>query len=81
MKRENSNDHLKNIHTKNTSSPGIHEDFIAQVAEKIGGKVKKKLSQEFSRTESRILSAFSRLDEILQNPQPRPRNGTVPEFE
>ena len=38
----------------------------------------KKLSQEFSRTESRILGAFSKLDEFLLNPQVRTRSGIVP---
>ena len=37
----------------------------------------KKLSQEFSRTESRILGALSKLDEFLLNPQTRTLSGTV----
>ena len=45
----------------------------------IGGRVTKKLSQEFSRTESRILGALSRLDDFLQNPLVRGHSGTTPE--
>ena len=42
------------------------------------GRVSKKLSQEFSRTESRILGALSKLDELLLNLQIRTYSGTVP---
>ena len=38
----------------------------------------KKLSQEFSRTESRILGALSKLDEFLLNPQIRTFSGATP---
>ena len=38
-----------------------------------------KLSQEFSRTESRILGALYKLDESLLKPQRRTLSGTVPE--
>ena len=38
----------------------------------------KELSQEFSRTESRILGALSKLDEFFLNPQVRTLSGTVP---
>ena len=37
----------------------------------------KKLSQEFSRTESRILGGLSKLAEFLLNPQVRTLSGTV----
>ena len=39
-----------------------------QISEEIEGRITKKLSREFSRTESRILGALSRLDEFLLNP-------------
>ena len=44
----------------------------------IEGKVTKKLSKEFSRTESRILSALSKLDEFLLDPQVRNFPAAVP---
>ena len=47
------------------------QEYIYQVSEEIERRVTKKLSKEFSRTESRILGAFSKLDEFLLNPQIR----------
>ena len=40
--------------------------------------VTKKLSKEFSRIESRILAALSKLDEFLLNPQVRTCSAAVP---
>ena len=37
------------------------------------------MSQEFNRTESRVLVALSMLDEFLMNPQTRVYSGLVPE--
>ena len=51
--------------------PELTQDYISQVSEEIGGRVTKKLSQEFSKTESRILGALSKLDEFLLNPHVR----------
>ena len=51
--------------------PEITQDYISQVSEEIEGRVTKKLSKEFSKTESRILGALSKLDEFLLNPQVR----------
>ena len=42
------------------------------------GWLTEKLSQEFSRTESRILGALSKFDEFLLNPRVRTCSGTVP---
>ena len=55
--------------TQNILDPELTQDYISQVSEEIEGRVTKKLSKEFSRTESRILGALSKLDEILLNPQ------------
>ena len=68
----------RNGQSRNTSVPRINEEYITQVSDEIEGRVTKKLSQEFSRTESRILGALSKLDEILLNPQIRTHFGTVP---
>ena len=54
------------------------QDCISQVSEEIEGKVTKKLSKEFSKTESRILGALSKLDELLLNPQVRTYSVAVP---
>ena len=56
----------------------LTQDYISQVSEEIEGRVTKKLSKEFSKTESRILGAFSKLDEFLLNPQVRTCSVTVP---
>ena len=46
----------------------LTQDYISQVSEEIEGRVTKKLSKEFSKTESRILGALSKLDEFLLSP-------------
>ena len=51
--------------------PELTQEYISQVSEEIEGRVTKKLSKEFSRTESRILGALSKIDEFLLNPQVR----------
>ena len=62
-------ENTRNIQSQNTLNPGMTEEYITQVSEEIEVKVTKKLSEEFSRTESRILAALSKLDEFLLNPQ------------
>ena len=54
------------------------EKYITQISEEIEGRVTKKLSKEFSQTESRILGALSKLDEFLLNPQVRTCSVAVP---
>ena len=49
--------------------PELTQGYISQVSEEIEGRVTKKLSKEFSKTESPILAALSKLDEFLLNPQ------------
>ena len=57
--------------TQSILDPELTQDYISQVSEEIEGRITKKLSKEFSRTESRILGALSKLDEFLLNPQVR----------
>ena len=76
--RETQEEHPRNGQSRNTSVPRINEEYITQVSEEIEGRVTKKLSQEFSRTESRILGTLCRLDEFLLNQQIRAHSGTVP---
>ena len=64
--------------TQNILDPELTQDYISQVSEVIEGRVTKKLSKEFSRTESRILGALSKLDEFFLNPQVRPCFVAVP---
>ena len=63
---------------QNVLDPELTQDYISQVSEEIEGRVTKKLSKEFSKTESRILSALSKLDEFLLNPQVRTCSVAVP---
>ena len=65
--RKTKEENPRNGQSRNTSVPRINEEYITQVSEQIEGRVTKKLSQEFSRTESRIMGALSKLDEFLLN--------------
>ena len=76
--RETQEENPRNGLSRNTSVPRINEEYITQVSEQIEGRVTKKLSQEFSRTASRILGALSKLDEFLLNQQIMTHSGTVP---
>ena len=76
--RETQEENPGNGQSRNTSVPRINEQYITQVSEQIEGRVTKKLSQEFSRTESRILGALSKLDEFLLNQQIQTHSETVP---
>ena len=75
--RKTQEENSRNGQSRNTSVPRISEQYITQVSEQIEGRVAKKLSQEFSRTESRILGALSNLDEFLLNQQITFRNTSV----
>ena len=76
--RETQEENPRNGQSRNTSVPRINEEYITQVSEQIEGRVTKKLSRDFSRTESRILGALSKLDEFLLNQQIRTHSNTVP---
>ena len=68
----------RNGQSRNTSVPRINEENITQIFGQIESRVTKKLSQEFSWTESRILGALSKLDEFLLNQQIQTQSETVP---
>ena len=53
---------------QNSSASRSQEDYITQVSEEIEGRVTKRLSKEFIRTENCILGALTRLDDFLMNP-------------
>ena len=63
--------------SQKTFVPSMTKEYITQLSKKIEWKVTKKLSQEFSRTEPRILGALSKLDDFLWNPQIRTFSGSV----
>ena len=56
---------------QNLLDPELTQEYISQVSKETEGRVIKKLSKEFSKTESRFLGALSKLDEFLLNPQVR----------
>ena len=70
--------HPRNGQLRNMFAPRINEEYITRLSEEIEGRFTRKLSQEFSRTESRILGALSKLDEFLLNQQIRTHSGAVP---
>ena len=63
---------------QNVLDPESTQDYISQVSEEIKGRVTKKLSKEFSKTESRILGASSNFDELLLNTQVQTCSVAVP---
>ena len=64
---------------QNSNVSRSKEDYITQVSEEIEGRVRKTLSQVFSRTENRILGALARLDDILMNTLIQGYSVTAPE--
>ena len=71
-------ENARNSLSQNTLDPEMVQEYISQVSEEIEGRVTKKLSKEFSPTESRILGALSKLDEYVLNPQVRNCSVAVP---
>ena len=64
---------------QNSNVPRAQGDYITQDSEEIEERVTKKLSQEFSRTENRILGALARLDDFLIKSLLQVHSGTAPE--
>ena len=56
---------------RNAIDPELTQDYVSHISEEIEGRVTKRLSKEFNRTESRILGALLKLDEFLLNLQVR----------
>ena len=54
--------------SRERSHGDINEEYISQVSQEIEGRIAKKLSQEFSKRESRILGALAKLDHFLTKP-------------
>ena len=79
LNKENCEEHPRSKSAQNSDAPRSQEDYITQVSEEIEGRVTKKLSQEFSRTENRILGALARLDSFLMNPLLQGHSGTATE--
>ena len=76
--KENCEEHPRSNLAQNSSAPRSQEDYITQDSEEIEGRVTKRLSKEFSRTENRILGALDWLDDFLMNPLLPGGSGTTP---
>ena len=79
LNKENCEENPRSDMARNSSTPRSQEDYITQVSEEIEGRVTKRLSKEFSRTENRILGTLARLDDFLMNPLLPGHSGTAPE--
>ena len=79
LNKENCEEHPRSNLAQNSSAPRSQEEYITQVSEEIEGRVTKRLSKEFSRTENRILGALARLDDFLMNPLLPGYSGATPE--
>ena len=71
-------ENTRNSQSQTTLDPEMAQEYMSQVSEEIEGRVTKKLLKEFSRRESRVLGALSKLDEIPLNPQVRSSSVAVP---
>ena len=79
LNKENCEEHPRSNLAQNSNAPRSQEECITQVPEEIEGRVTKRFSKEFSRTENRILGALARLDDFLMNPLLQGHSGTTPE--
>ena len=78
LNKEDCEEHPRSNLMQNSNVTRSQEDYITQVSEEIEGKVTKKLSQDFSRTESRISGALSCLDDFLLSPSNQGHSGNAP---
>ena len=79
LNKENCEEHPRSNLAQNSNVPRSQEDYITQVSDEVERRVTKKLSQEFSGTENRILSALARPDDFLMNQLIQGHSGTAPE--
>ena len=64
---------------QNSNAPKSQEDYLTRISEEIEERFNEKLSQEFCRTENRLLGALARLDDFFMNPVIQGHSGTAPE--
>ena len=80
LNKENCEEHPGSNLAQNSRALKSQEDYITQVSEEVEGRVTKRLSKEFSRTENRILGALAQLDDFLMSPLLPGHSGTTPEL-
>ena len=68
LNKKKCEDHPRSNLTQNLNVPRSQEEYITQVSTENEGRVTKKLSQEFSGTENRVLGALSRFDDFFMKP-------------
>ena len=79
LNKENCEEHPTSNLAQNSIAPRSQDENITQVSEEIEGRVSKRLSKEFTRTENRILGALARLDDFLINSLLPKHSGSTPE--
>ena len=79
LNKKNCHEHPRSNLAQNSNVLKSQEDYITQVSEEIEGRVTKKLSKDFSRTDNRILGALSCLDDFLMNPLIQGHSRSAPE--
>ena len=79
LNKENCEAHPRSNLAQNSSAPRSQENYITQNSEEIEGRVAKRLSKEFSRTQNLILGALARFDNFPMNPLLHGHPGTTPE--
>ena len=79
LNKEHCEENPRSNLAQNSGAPRSQEDYITQVSEEIEGRVTKRLSKEFSRTENRILGALAQFDDFLMNPLLPGHSGTTPD--
>ena len=79
LNNANCDEHPRSNLAQNSKVPRSQENYMTRISEKNEGRVTKKLSQEFRRTENRILGALSGFDDFRMNPRIRGNSGIAPE--
>ena len=77
--KENFEEHPRSNLAQSSNAPRSQEGYITQISEEIEGRVAKKLSKEFIKTESRSLGALSQIDKFFLNPLIQGHSGSIPE--
>ena len=80
LNKENYEELPRRNMAQNSNVPRSQEDYVTQVSEEIERRVTKKLSQELSRMENRIIGALALLDDFLMNPLTQGHSGITPEM-
>ena len=78
LNKEDHEEHPRSNQAMGTIVSRSQEDYITQISEEIEGRVTKKLSQELTETESRILGALTQHDGFLLNPLVQGHFGSAP---